>query len=143
MLVDQIKKVADGVPVFAISSTAHKGLTDVLRALRVEVLKSRQVAELVNEENESDMPTISLSDAKIAESWDVERVEDERGVRYIVSGEKIEKFARRTNFDNYEGLNRLRDIMKKLGISHELRRRGAEGTSMIHIGEDSFPFVEQ
>ena len=33
--------------------------------------------------------------------------------------------------------------MKKMGISHELRRRGAEGTSIIRIGDSEFTFLEQ
>ena len=57
---------------------------------------------------------------------------------------KIEKFARRTNFDQYESVNRLRDIMKRLGIAHELSRMGATGESLIQIGQSqAFPLVEQ
>ena len=59
---------------------------------------------------------------------------------YHVHGEKIEKFARRTNYELYENVNRLRDIMRRLGISHELTRMGASGMSMIQIG-DSTPFT--
>ena len=59
---------------------------------------------------------------------------------FAVTGAKIEKFARRTNFDQFEAVNRLRDIMKRLGISHELIRRGAEGNSYVIIGE-SRPFT--
>ena len=61
-----------------------------------------------------------------------------------MSGEKIEKFARRTNFDQFEAVNRLRDIMKRYGISHELSRMGATGESLVQIGEsEPFPLVEQ
>ena len=61
-----------------------------------------------------------------------------------MTGKKIEKFARRTNFDQFEAVNRLRDIMKRLGISHELMRRGAEGDSYVVIGESQlFTLVEQ
>jgi len=62
---------------------------------------------------------------------------------FIVTGHKIEKFARRTHFDSYEGLNRLRDIMKKMGITHALIRDGAEGDSIIRIGTQEFTLVEQ
>ncbi|QWQ32067.1 DUF1967 domain-containing protein [Candidatus Minimicrobia naudis] len=61
------------------------------------------------------------------------------------AGAKIEKFARRTNFDQFESVNRLRDIMRKMGITHELLRRWrAMGDSLVQIGE-SMPFtlVEQ
>ena len=80
---------------------------------------------------------------KIDEAWNVEKIENEKDTHFKITGEKIEKFARRTDFDSHEGVNRLRDIMKKLGIAHELRREGAEGHSIIHIGDNEFPFLEQ
>ncbi len=143
MQIDAVKKVASKSPVFAISSVSHKGLTEVLRALRQKVVAARQVTDDIKNEDE-DIETISLGKDKIAESWKVERIEDEDGKIYFeVTGEKIEKFARRTTFGNYEAENRLRDIMKRLGIGHELRRRGAEGESIIRIGDSEFTFIEQ
>lgn len=143
MQIDNIKIVSGSTEVFAISSTAHKGLIEVLRALRKKVIDARKIAEVIEDDDE-DLETISLSNAKIAESWKVERVEAEDGtISFNVTGEKIERFARRTKFESYEGVNRLRDIMKKLGISHELRRRGIEGTSIIRIGDNDFTFLEQ
>lgn len=142
MQVDAIKKVAGKIPVFAISSIAHKGITEVLRALRQKVVEARQVVDLVDDEDE-DIETISLGKDKIAESWTVERVEEEDKIYFVVTGDKIEKFARRTMFGNYEAENRLRDIMRKFGISHELRRRGAESASIIQIGDNKFTFLEQ
>ncbi len=87
------------------------------------------------------MPVISLSDAQRATAWMVTK-DDETG-HFVVAGDKIEKFARRTNFDNFEGVNRLRDIMKKLGIAHELSRAGAVGDSVIEIASHEFTLLEQ
>jgi len=57
---------------------------------------------------------------------------------------KIEKFARRTNFDQFDSVNRLRDIMRRYGIVHELMRQGATGDSLVQIGESTpFTLVEQ
>jgi GTP-binding protein len=52
-----------------------------------------------------------------------------------VTGTKIEKFAARTNYDNVHSVNRLRDIMRKLGIMHELERQGAQPDDIVVIGE--------
>jgi len=142
MQIDAVKAVADKTLVFAISAVAHQGVTEVLRALRDKVLESRVLIEEIASDDE-ELETISLSTAKLAEGWSVEKVEAEDGIRFVVTGEKIEKFARRTDFSNFEGVNRLRDIMKKLGISHELRRQGAEGNSIICIGDNEFTFLEQ
>lgn len=144
MQIDAIKAVTGDTPVFAVSSSAHKGLKEVLRALRAEVVKAREAEEPVEMEDDGDLETITLSTKQIADSWAVEKFKNEDGETYFeVTGDKIEKFARRTDFDNFEGVNRLRDIMKKLGISHELRRQGAEGDSVIRIGDSEFTYLEQ
>lgn len=143
MQIDAVKTVAAAdTEVFAISSTAHKGILDVLRALRRKVQAIRaDEAALLEDDEDDDLPVIGLSDTQIADAWTA--VYDDEDKVYVVSGDKIEKFARRTNVDNYEAVNRLRDIMKKLGIAHELRRMGAEGDSVIRIGEREFTLLEQ
>lgn len=141
MQIDTIRTVAgDDIEIFAISASAHSGLKEVLRALRVKVNAIRAY-EIVSDDYEDELPVIGLSEKQISEAWTVEK-DDETNV-YIVRGEKIEKFARRTNLDNYEAINRLRDIMKKLGITHQLTRAGATGESIIQIGDSEFPLLEQ
>lgn len=141
MQIENIKAVVGDKPVFAISAPAHIGLMEVLRAVRQKVIESRQVEDVIEAE-ENEIETISLGEKTMAKAWKVERVEIDDQTKFIVTGEKIEKFARQTDFNNFDGLNRLRDIMKKIGISHELRRRGAEMASIIQINDDQFTFME-
>jgi GTP-binding protein len=138
MQIDAIRAVQPKAEVFAISSSAHKGLKEVLRALRSKVQTARQIEDEINDDTD-DATVIGLSDTQLADAWKVEK--DEEGI-FNVTGEKIEKFARRTDFTNYEGVNRLRDIMKKMGITHELHRAGAEGNSTIRIDRYEFTLVE-
>ena len=148
-----LQKVANGAPVVAISSQTHDGVTELLRMLRDEVAEYREREAEIVDEKEEDLPTISLDDQVVSDAWSVRRVSDaelnetddeDEKIEFIVTGAKIEKFARRTNFDQFESVNRLRDIMRKMGITHELLRQGAIGESLIQIGE-SMPFtlVEQ
>jgi len=141
MQMDAVRKEADSsAEVFAISAQAHRGIKEVLRALRAKVVEAR-LAESEIEEDEGGIPVIGLTTMQTAAAWQVKK-DTEMG-QFIVMGEKIEKFARRTNFDNYESVNRLRDIMKKLGIGHELARLGAVGDSVIVIGGHEFTLLEQ
>ena len=139
--ISKLRKVAGDSQIFAISSNAHQGLKEVLRALRkqVEDFRSLQNEAEDNEEDE-DITIISLSKEDINKAWFVEFNEEE-GV-YEVFGDKIEKFARRTNFMNVHGVNRLRDILWKMGIEHELRRMGAENSSIISISGNQFELVD-
>jgi GTP-binding protein len=141
MQTDALRQVADkDVPVLTMSATAHLHLTEVLRLLKERVEAAKAVVEEVSvEEVSDDLPVISLSSEAALTAWTVEKIDDV----YVVRGDKIEKFTRRTNFDQYEGVNRLRDIMKKMGITHELARQGAVGNSVIRIGIDEFTLLEQ
>lgn len=144
MQTEALRQVAGDKPIFTISSAAHIGIPELLRQLKQIVTEQRasdQAAEVADESNVG-VPVISLSSNQQSESWQVEFDTDEN--IYRVTGDKIEKFARRTNYDQYQSVNRLRDIMQRMGIAHELRRQGAEGDSMIQIGvSEPFAFVEQ
>lgn len=133
MQVEAVRNVATpNAKIFAISSSARHNLQDLLRELVRVVTDARAIVTEI-ESDEGELPVITLSQAEQSESWAVRYDEDEDV--YVVTGDKIEKFARRTNFDGYENVNRLRDIMKKMGISHELVRKGAKGESRIVIGD--------
>lgn len=130
--------------VYAISSAAHQGLDELLRALKVEVDVSSKGGEAgktpipPTSAATSDLPVITLSDKALKDSWTI----DEQDGKFFVHGEKIEKFARRTDLSNYASINRLRDIMKKMGIRAELTSKGAKDDSIISIAGKEFTLVE-
>lgn len=144
---ESIKKYNKDAKIFAISSAAHQGTTELLRELKKAVEKHQATFEQTEIEEDSsayassekEIPTIALSQAEYADTWEVERTEDGK---FIVTGAKIEKFARRTDLNNYASLNRLRDIMKKMGIKAELTSLGAEPESIISIAGKEFTLVE-
>ena len=107
------------------SDTTHKDFA--LRAANREQNKSASI------------PIISLGKDALKDTWQVEKVDENH---FRVTGEKIEKFARRTDLENYASVNRLRDIMKKLGIRAELTNQGVKPDSVIEIAGKEFTFVE-
>ena len=146
--------------IFTISSQAHQGLQELLRELANAIKDDREYASRglpeVTTEDEgaspvttgasnpspekpySDYPTISLGKDALKDTWQVEKQDD----KFVVTGEKIEKFARRTDLNNYASVNRLRDIMKKMGIRAELTNQGAKPDSIIEIAGKEFTLVE-
>ena len=139
-----ILEVNPTAEVYAISAQAHMGVTEILRRLLSYISEAKSTEARADSDDEraseipADLPTISLSPNAFKDTWKVEKIDD----IYIVTGEKIEKFARRTDFDNYASVNRLRDIMKKLGIRAELTSLGAEPESIISIAGREFTLVE-
>ncbi len=112
------------------------GATPRLARLRIPLRQDASIAS----DSHDDVPVISLDPSQMKDTWTVEKVADED--KFIVKGEKIEKFARRTDLDNYASVNRLRDIMKKMGIRAELTNQGAEPDSIIEIAGKEFTLVE-
>ena len=125
--------------IFAISSTAHTGLTEVLRELQKIIQNnSIKIEKDAPSKFPEDIPTISLNQDSMKDTWSIERIDD----KFVVTGEKIEKFARRTDLNNYASINRLRDIMKKMGIRGELTSLGAQPDSIVSIAGKEFTLVE-
>lgn len=129
--------------IYTISSVAHKNTVELLRALDKIVkadraAKAEQITE--GEAANGDLPTITVSDAEQVKAWFVTKRKDGS---YLVTGEKIERFARRTDFSNEFGVDRLRDIMKKWGIAAELSKQGATGDSIIEIAGQRFTLLRQ
>lgn len=131
-----LRKVASkDALILPVSSVAHKGVTEVLRALAAivrDIRRARAEAESAAAPEETDQVVISLDNRQLEEKW---HIRFEEGV-YVVTGPKIERFAARTDYGNVHSVNRLRDIMKKMGVMHELRRQGAQPADVISFGED-------
>ena len=138
MQMASILAVNPNAKIFTISSAAHTGLTELLRALKNEIKNKKEIIEEDEIETE-EIATITLNEKDLKDTWKVEKTEDGK---FVVAGEKIEKFARRTDMNNYESLNHLRDIMKKMGIRAELASLGAEPESIISIAGKEFTLVE-
>jgi GTP-binding protein len=128
-LIKQLKKVVSTrTPIMAISAPANQGLSELLRKA-LKTVQTERLKQAKLKEPESAIPILRIDTTE--DAWQVER----RGKQLVVTGKKIERFAARTNFDSEEGLRRLRDIMKKMGIIHELKRQKPEPGTKIVIGK--------
>lgn len=126
-----LKKVVPArTKVFAMSSQAHIGTTDVLREVKMMVVEARKKAAAATPDADTN-PIIGLSATAEALAWQVKKVD----AIFVVTGSKIEKFAARTNFSSEPGRRRLRDIMRRMGITHELERQGITAGDAIMFGK--------
>lgn len=161
MQAQSIREQNEHVRILSISAASHQGIDELLRTLWQEIEKSKEAKantkeaikadlgvpyglgsdiSIENSYHETGVPVISLSSQELRNTWSVSV--DDDGI-YHVTGEKIEKFARRTDLSNYASVNRLRDILKKLGIRAELTNQGAGPDSLIEISGKVFTLVEQ
>jgi GTPase len=129
IIADRLAELRSVVPkkttLFAISAQAKIGLKELLFAIhKVVVAERTKRAKKVAEQG---IPVIRLKPEE--RSWKITK----NGKNFVVTGRKIERFAERTNFDSEHSLERLRDIMKKMGILRELQRQGIESGANIRI----------
>lgn len=120
--------VGKDTPIFAISAQSGENLNPMLFAVASEVVLYRNKPA---DEEDAGIPVLSIQDT--SELWQV----SQQGADYLVTGNSIEKFARRTDFSNEHAVRRLKDIMRRQGIMHELHRKGLEPGRKIQIGKEA------
>jgi GTP-binding protein len=124
----RLKEVAKrGTKMTAISSISGDNLKEMLYQVKDVVAKQRGKAKAKKEKYVT--PVISLTDT--GDKWTVKK----SGKIFIVSGKNIERFGHRTDFSNTEGVQRLRDIMRRSGIMHELVKRNVKPGQIIQVGD--------
>lgn len=116
--------------VIAISAQAHINLDQLLRKTAEYIRQAR--AKRAEEVEEESIPVIN--EASQPDLWTIEP----DGDVLVVSGQKIEGFARRTKWGDEDSLGRLRDIMRKIGIDKEIRRQRKTEKQIIRIAGHEF-----
>jgi len=122
------KVVPAGSQVIAFSAQSRQGLPEMLRTVAKLVHGERAKQAEIEIAAAPRVPILRLPETDLA--WHIEKRQDNA---FEVRGSKIERFAMRTDFDSEEGVRRLRDIMKKMGIMHQLVRQGIEPGDRIAI----------
>lgn len=129
------KNVPKNVSILAISAASGQGVKELLYAVKDLMIATREKAAKATKKKRS-LPVIRFIDQ--GASWQVQRFEGE----FLVTGHKIERFAKRTDFANEHGVQRLRDIMQKMGILQELLKQGISPGEKIIIGKDHIGEIE-
>ncbi|MDB5164904.1 MAG: Obg family GTPase CgtA [Candidatus Saccharibacteria bacterium] len=122
----QLERVATPkTPIFAISAQSGEGLKPLLFSIKDTVKAVRALP--TDEAERPNIPVLRITDT--SDEWKVIK----EGDTFLVSGQRVETFAKRTDFENEQGIQRLRDIMRRQGILHELTRAGIEPGQTIRI----------
>jgi GTP-binding protein len=130
-----LKKVSKNAEIYPFSSQSGEGLKQLLYRLHAIVEEFRKT-EIIEQENEEKLPVI-----RIRENEDFWKTEVKK--RYtVVSGKKIERFAQRTDFESEDGVRRLRDIMRKMGIIKTLEKKKLNPGTKIYFGDNRKDYME-
>jgi GTPase len=129
------EQLNDEVPIFAISTLTKSGLRDLLYTVADLLEKIPKYTE----ETEDIDETVVYRYQKEDKGFEVTR--DDDGA-YVLSGPRIEKLFKMTDFNRDEAVRRFARQMRSMGVDEELRKRGAEDGDTIRILQFEFEFVE-
>jgi GTP-binding protein len=120
---------ARGYDVFAVSAASHEGLRELSFAM-AEIVARRRAAEAVPE------PTrIVLRPEGSGGAGDGFSITVVDGA-YRVTGAKVTRWVRQTDFANDEAVGYLADRLNRLGVEERLLELGAQPGDDIVIGDD-------
>ena len=134
----QLKKVVENQPICAISALSGEGLQELLFKL-YELVEHEKALQAELDRDAPIVIGLETSEAE-ADNWSV-KYEPQEGL-VIVHGAKIERFAKRTNFESEDAVGRLRDIMRKSGILHEFERQEIEPGVKVIFGDNQEDYME-
>ncbi|HIA91960.1 TPA: GTPase ObgE [Candidatus Saccharibacteria bacterium] len=120
----------------AISSVAKKGTLELLRLAKQTATAHFEKTKLQEESEKPDMPVYTVEETK--DDWFVRK----HRKKFIVEGKAMERFALKTNADDYFGRTRLYNIFERKGIIKELEKLGYDGSQDIHVADKVFNFDE-
>ncbi|WP_163970121.1 GTPase ObgE [Oceanobacillus halotolerans] len=128
-------QLGEGIPIYAISTLTKEGLRDILFAI-ADTLES--IPKHVPKVEESEEKVIYRYQ-KEEEPFTISR--DPDGA-YVLSGPKIEKVFKMTDFNRDEAVQRFARQLRGMGVDEALRKRGAEDGDTIRLLDFEFEFIE-
>lgn len=126
----------EDIPVFPISGVTRKGIEALLSAT-ADLLEVTPEFLLYDEEIEEEVVHYGFNAEQ--PEFSINRDDD---ASWILSGEKLEKLFKMTNFDHDETIMRFARQLRAMGVDEALRARGAKDGDIVRIGNFEFEFVE-
>jgi GTP-binding protein len=121
---------ARGLPVYEVSAVTREGLRELTFALADAVAEHRLAAPPIEATREVVRPK-AVDDSGFTIDIDGEGV-------FVITGLKVERWVRQTNFDNDEAVGYLADRLDRLGVEAALKKKGAEAGDPVRIGDREF-----
>ncbi|MFZ3576417.1 GTPase ObgE [Virgibacillus sp. DJP39] len=129
------EKINDDYPIFSISAVTKNGLRDILFAIADRLDQIPKVTTTVEDKDEKVVYRYQKEEIPFTISRDPDGA-------YVLSGIKIEKLFKMTDFNKDEAVQRFARQMRGMGVDEELRKRGAKNGDTIRLTDYEFEFIE-
>ncbi|WP_226667217.1 GTPase ObgE [Metabacillus litoralis] len=130
------KKLDDDVKIFPASAVTREGVRELLFA----------VADAIENTPEFPLHEEEITENRVIYEFKKEEpnfaiTRDDEGA-FVLSGEKIEKLFKMTDFSRDESIKRFARQLRGLGVDEALRERGAKDGDIVKLLEYEFEFIE-
>ncbi|MCM3765430.1 GTPase ObgE [Neobacillus niacini] len=124
--------------IFPISAITRQGLRELLFAV-ADMLEETPEFPLQHEEEELGVNRVLYKHEADPDAFTITRDPDGS---FVVSGEKIERLFKMTDFSRDESVRRFSRQLRGLGVDDALRARGAKDGDIVKLLEFEFEFIE-
>ncbi|KKT75815.1 MAG: GTPase obg, partial [Candidatus Peregrinibacteria bacterium GW2011_GWA2_44_7] len=140
-----VRKKKSKLPLFSISGISGQGLSELVFYLFKEVQKIRKAQKaspvITEEVHRVFRPHLEEGNRGFSIEEEIPKRKKEGAPRaFRVTGKRIEQIVVMSPLENDAAMARIYDIMKKMGITPQLRKKGATVGDLIRIGEGVFEF---
>ncbi|WP_312470958.1 GTPase ObgE [Neobacillus sp.] len=132
------EQLNEDYPIFPISAVTRKGLRELLYAVADKIEETPEFP-LEHEEEETGIHRVLYKHEADPEAFTITREPDGS---FVVSGEKVEKLFKMTDFSREESVRRFARQLRGLGVDDALRQRGATDGDIVKLLEFEFEFIE-
>jgi GTPase len=132
------ERLEEDFPIFPISALSRKGLRELLFAIADKIEQTPEFP-LEHEEEDTGVNRVLYKHEADPEAFYITRDPDGS---FVISGEKVEKLFKMTNFQTEESVRRFSRQLRGLGVDDALRQKGAKDGDTVKLLDFEFEFVE-
>lgn len=131
------EKLTEEFPIFPISAVTRKGLRDLLFAIADKIEQTPEFP--LEKEEETGVHRVLYKHEADPDTFTITREPDGS---FVITGEKVEKLFKMTDFSREESVRRFSRQLRGLGVDDALRNRGAKDGDIVKLLEFEFEFIE-
>ncbi|MBW8350188.1 GTPase ObgE [Bacillus sp. IITD106] len=133
------QRLTEDYPIFPISAVTRKGLKELLFEVADQLEKTPEFPLYEDLDEDETINRVIYKHEKPEDEFSISRDPDGS---FVISGAKIERLFKMTDFSRDESVRRFARQLRAMGVDDALRERGAKDGDTIRLLEFEFEFVD-
>lgn len=133
------EKLNEEYPIFPISALTKSGLRDLLFAIADKLEQTPEFPLIEVEEEDTGIHRVVYKHEAEQDEFFINRESDGS---FVLSGEKLERLFKMTDFSRDESVRRFSRQLRGMGVDEALRAKGAKDGDTVKLLNYEFEFVE-